>query len=153
MRIKNIALMSIAIGSLCLSSLTLAGDQDTLGKTRLTFTFIVPANKVALADKVFACHAPWMDETHHHTGPAALLSYDVSKSPELSDPCNLKSKSTGNTVYVLNEVYATPAGVEDHYARTPSWNCFDQFVELVNTTKNTRVPSGTIINSSTWGGK
>jgi len=153
MNIKNIALTSIAISSLCLSSLTLAGDQDTLGKTRLTFTFIVPAKSVALADKVFACHATWMTKTHHRTGPMALLSYDVSKMPELTDPVGLKSKPTGKTIYVLNEVYETAAGVEDHFANTSSWECFDQFVGLVKASKVTRVASGSIFNSLTWGGK
>ena len=153
MNFKKIAVTSIAISSLCLSSLALAGNQDTLGKTRLTFTFVVPAKSVALADKVFACHATWMDQTHHHTGPKALLSYDVAKMPELTDPTGLKSKPTGKTIYVLNEVYETVAGVEDHFERTPKWNCYDQFVELVNVSKVTKVSTGNIFNSLTWGGK
>jgi hypothetical protein len=153
MNTKNIALVLIAISSLCLSSLTLAGEHDTLGTTRLTFTFVVPAKSVALADKVFACHAPWMAATHNRTGPTALLSYDVSKMPELTDPVGLKSKPTGKTIYVLNEVYATAAGVEDHFEKTPSWECFDQFVALVKASKVTRVSTGQIFNSLTWGGK
>jgi hypothetical protein len=153
MNIKNAALVSIAVSSMFFSSLTLAGNQDTLGKTRLTFTFIVPAKTVALADKVFACHATWMAKTHHHTGPMALLSYDVSKMPELTDPVGLKSKPTGKTIYVLNEVYETAAGVEDHFANTPKWECYDQLVELVNASKVTRVASASIFNSLTWGGK
>ena len=153
MNVKQIAITSLAVSSLFLTSLALAGDQDTLGKTRLTFTFTVPAKSVALADNVFACHAKWMDQTHHHTGPMALLSYDVSKMPELTDPVGLKSKPTGKTIYVLNEVYETVAGVEDHFAKTPKWECYDQFVELVNASKVTRVATGSIFNSLTWGGK
>ena len=153
MNIKNIAVTSIAISSLFLSSLTLAGNQDTLGKTRLTFTLVVPAKSVALADKVFACHATWMEQTHHHTGPMALLSYDVSKMPELTDPVGLKSKPTGKTIYVLNEVYETTAGVEDHFARTPKWECYDQLLQLIKVSKLTRVAAGSIFNSLTWGGK
>jgi len=149
---KKIALASIAVSALCISSLSLAGDQDTLGKTRLTFTFVVPAKNVKLADEVFACHATWMNETHIHKGPKALLSYDVSKMAELTDPTGLKSKPTGKTIYVLNEVYETVAGVEDHFERTPKWNCYDQFVELVNVSKVTKVSVGNIFNSLTWGG-
>lgn len=144
--------MLMAISSLCLSSLTLAGDQDTMGATRLTFTFVVPAKSVALAEEVFACHAPWMEETHRSfKGSKALLSYDVTKELERKDPTDLKSKPTGKTVYVLNEVYATVDGVEEHLRITPSWKCFDQFVALVKASKTTRVVRGQIFNSSTWG--
>jgi hypothetical protein len=153
MNLKKIAATSLAINLLCLSPLTFAGNQDSMGKTRLTFTFVVPAKSVELADKVFACHATWMAKTHHHSGPMALLSYDVSKMSELTDPVDLKSKPTGKTIYVLNEVYQTAAGVEDHFANTPKWECYDQFVVLVNASKVTKVASASIFKSLTWGGK
>ena len=146
-------LLLISFSALIFSSFTFAGNQDTIGKTRLTFTFTVPAKSVALADKVFACHAGWMDKTHHHTGPMALLSYDVSKMAELTDPTNLQSKPTGKSIYVLNEVYESDAGVVDHFERTPTWDCYDQFVALVKASKTTRVSTGKIFNSLTWSGK
>lgn len=147
---KKILLVLISL----ISINAFAGDQDTMGKTRLTFTLVVPAKSVALADKVFACHATWMAETHHHTGPMALLNYDVSKMAELSDPTGLKSKPTGNTLYVLTEVYESVAGVEDHFMQTPkTWKCFDQFVELLNASKVQKISAAKIFNSLTWDGK
>ena len=85
------------------------------GKIQLTFIIIAPPDQVAEDDRLFASHAPWMTDTHHRSGDKALLTYNVSKAPELSNPMDLSSAPTGNTCYVLSEVYETEAGVADHY--------------------------------------
>ena len=56
-----------------------------------------------------------MESTHHRSGEKALLSYNVSKGPELSNPMDLNSAPTGNTYFVLTEIYETEAGVADHF--------------------------------------
>ena len=38
-----------------------------------------------------------------------------AKAPELSNPMDPASKPTGNTVFILSEVYETGAGVADHF--------------------------------------
>ena len=45
----------------------------------------------------------------------ALLRYSISKGPELENPLDPASAPTGNTVVVLDEVYATPAGIPRHW--------------------------------------
>ena len=45
-----------------------------------------------------------MESTHYRTGEKALLSYNVSKGPELSDP-DPNSAPTGNTCFILSEIY------------------------------------------------
>jgi hypothetical protein len=47
---------------------------------------------------------PFMESTHYRTGEKALLSYNVSKGPELSDP-DPNSAPTGNTCFILSEIY------------------------------------------------
>lgn len=80
------------------------------GNVQLTSIVIVRPEHVAEGDRLFATHAAWMEATHHRTGDKALLSYNVSKGPELSDPMNPDSAPTGNTCYILTEIYETGAG-------------------------------------------
>ena len=66
-----------------------------------------------------------MEATHHRDGTKALLSYNVSKAPELSNPMDLNSAPTGNTCFILTEIYETEAGVADHFQQsTASWKDF-----------------------------
>jgi hypothetical protein len=60
-----------------------------------------------------------MESTHYRDGAKALLSYKVSKAPELSDPMDLNSAPTGNTYFILSEIYESKAGVVDHFEDSP----------------------------------
>jgi len=74
------------------TSQVFAGDQDTMGKTKLTFTIVSPGNLAQEGKQLFLSHATWMKSTHSRSGSKALLSYDVSEMDELSNPTDLKSK-------------------------------------------------------------
>ena len=69
-----------------------------MNEVRFMVTSICPADQAAEGDRLYRSHIDWMKGTHHREGPKALMSYDVSKTPELSDPFDLASKPTGNTV-------------------------------------------------------
>jgi len=56
-----------------------------------------------------------MAQSHYREGEKALLRYNVVKGPELSNPWDPSSDPTGNTCFVLMEVYESEAGVEDHW--------------------------------------
>ena len=71
------------------------------GKTQLTFIIVAPPDQVEEGGRIFKSHAPWMEATHHQGGNNALLSYNVSKAPELSNPMDLSSATTGNTCFIL----------------------------------------------------
>ena len=43
----------------------------------------------------------WMTG-HSRSGDTALLSYRISKGPELSNPVDPNSEPTGNTIFVLS---------------------------------------------------
>ncbi len=100
------------------------------GKTQLSFIFTVPADLVAEGDRIFTSHAAWMESTHYREGELALLLYNVVKGVESSNPLDPSSEPTGNTNFTLTEVYATPAGLEDHWKRgAENWEDFGAFME------------------------
>ena len=117
-------------------------------KIQLTIIIVAPPEQVAEGDRIFRSHAPWMEATHHRTGEKALLCYNVSKGPELSNPMDLNSAPTGNTYFVLTEIYETEAGVADHFQQTTaSWEDFPAIVQWMEKCKVTFVPAASIINS------
>ncbi len=61
------------------------------GKIQLTFVIVAPPDLAEEGDRLFRSHAPWMEATHHREGDKALLSYNVSKAPELSNPMDANS--------------------------------------------------------------
>lgn len=118
------------------------------GKVQLTFVISAPADQVAEGDRLFGTHEPWMASSHHRSGNKALLSYTVSKAPELENPMDASSKPTGNTIFVLTEVYETEAGVADHFEQAQSgWKEFPEVVAWMGKCKLTGTPAAKVINS------
>ena len=83
-------------------------------KVQITAIIIAPPDQVAEGDRYFKSHGSWMESTHHRTGEKALLSYNVSKGPELSNQTDPNSSPTDNTCFVLTEIYESKSGVLDH---------------------------------------
>ena len=122
--------------------------MSTKGKTQLALVIVATPDLVEEGDRIFQSHAPWMEATHHRDGDKALLSYNVSKAPELSNPLDLSSPTTGNTCFILNEIYETEAGVSDHFQQAmASWKDFQPFVDWLGKCKVTAVPSAPIFNA------
>jgi len=120
------------------------------GKTQLLITWVASPDKVAEMDRLVESHGSWMAKTHHREGSNALLSYDLSKGPELQNPLDPSSKNTGNTRYVLSEVYDSPAGIENHWREAQtSWSDFGAMVELLGSC-NVQTLHGGSIAESLW---
>lgn len=118
------------------------------GHIQLTFVITAPPDQVEEGDRLFQSHAPWMEATHHREGEKALLSYNVSKAPELSNPMDPNSPPTGNTCFVLSEIYATEAGVADHFKQAmEGWKEFPALGKWMEKCKITAVPAARIFNS------
>ena len=118
------------------------------GKIQLTFVIVAPPDLVEEGDRLFRSHAPWMEATHHRQGEKTLLSYNVSKAPELSNPMDPKSAPTGNTCFILSEIYETEAGVADHFQQAEaSWKDFPVLSKWLAKCKVTAVPAARIFNS------
>ena len=86
-----------------------------LGKTQLTYVISAPPDQIAEGDRIFGSHDPYMESSHHRSGDKALLTYNVSKAPELTNPLDTSSAPTGNTIFVLHEIHETEAGVTNHF--------------------------------------
>jgi hypothetical protein len=89
-----------------------------------------------------------MEATHYRTGEKALLSYNVSKGPEFSNPMDLNSAPTGNTYFVLTEIYESKAGVLDHFEQTfGTWGDHQEMFKWMEKCKTTFVSAASIFNS------
>jgi hypothetical protein len=117
------------------------------GKFQLSFVITAPPDLVQEGDRLFQSHVPWMKATHHRTGEKALLSYTVSKAPERSNPMDAASAPTGNTCFILTEIYETEAGIADHFQQTASWKDFPALGNWLAKCKVTGVPAAPIVNS------
>ena len=118
------------------------------GKIQLTILIVAPPDQVEEGDRIFGTHGPWMESTHHRDGDKALLSYNVSKAPEMSNPMDPNAAPTGNTVYVLNEIYETEAGVADHMQQAEaSWQDFPALGKWLENCTVTGVAAAPIMNS------
>jgi hypothetical protein len=118
------------------------------GKTQLLMTWVASPDKVSEVDRLVESHGSFMAKTHDRDGSNALLSYDLSKGPELENPLDPSSRSTGSTRYVLSEVYSSPAGIEDHWRLTQeSWSDFGAMVEMLASCETQTLHCGSIAQS------
>ena len=117
------------------------------GASHLVIMFTVGPDDVAEGDRIFASHGEWM-KGHAREGDEALLDYSVSKGPELSNPMDPASAPTGNTCFVLTEVYETPAGAIDHFKQAAeNWEEFPALGKWLERCRVTAVPAASIFNS------
>ncbi len=118
------------------------------GKTQLLITWVASPDKVPEMDRLVESHGSFMAKTHDRDGSNALRSYDLSKGPELENPLDPSSKSTGNTRYVLSEVYDSPAGTENHWRLSQeSWSDFEAMVQILAACNPQTLHSGSIAES------
>lgn len=119
--------------------------MSNLGKTQIIIMWTVGPDDVAEADRLFASHAEWM-KGHPREGDAALLSYSISKGPELSNPMDPTSDPTGNTIFVLDEIYESPAGVPRHWQDAmDNWQDLGAIMEISSRGTVTTLHSGTVV--------
>jgi hypothetical protein len=118
-----------------------------MGKTHIIIMWTVGPDDVAEWDRIFASHAEWMTG-HPREGDAALLSYTISKGPELANPLDPNSEPTGNTIYVLDEYYESPAGVPRHWEDAiANWGDLNAIVEASGRATVATLHSGTVVQA------
>jgi hypothetical protein len=120
------------------------------GNIMFSMTFIVGPENKAEGETFLASHAKWMEKSHHKVGELALLSYNIAKSPEYTNPMDPTSAPTGNTIYTLCEVYKNPEGLADHWKQTQAnWADFGAMVAWSGKVKTT-ILHGSPIEYSLW---
>jgi hypothetical protein len=118
-----------------------------MGKTHIIIMWTVGADDVAEGDRIFASHGEWM-KGHPREGDEALLSSTISKGPELSNPLDPTSAPTGKTIYVLDEYYASPAGVPRHWKDAmDNWKDIGAIVEWSAKGTVATLHSGTVVQA------
>lgn len=118
------------------------------GNLQFTMIFTTSPENVSEGDQIFRSHAAWMERTHHKSGDKALLIYDLSKTPEMKDPMDPDSGTTGNTLFIISEVYASPAGLQDHWQQAAeNWEDFDRMKAWMSKGKITLVNGANIVHS------
>ena len=118
------------------------------GNLQFLVVISAPPEHAAEGDRIFKSHAGWMGKTHYKDGNKALFTYDVSKTAEMENPMDPNSKPTGNTVFVLSEVYKEPAGLQDHWQQAQeNWTDFSGMLDWLGKCKVTMVNGSNIIHS------
>ena len=85
---------------------------------------------------------------HSREGDVALRSYSISKGPELSNPLDPNSEPTGNTIFVLDEIYESPAGVARHWQDAmDNWQDIGAVVEWSGKGTVATLHSGTVVQA------
>jgi hypothetical protein len=122
--------------------------MSEMGKTQIVIMWTVGPDDVDTGDRLFESHSKWMTG-HPRKGDTALRSYSISKGPELSNPVDPNSSPTGDTIFVLDEVYESPAGVVEHWKQAvETWQDLDTFMDWTAKGKNVcTLHSGTVVQS------
>lgn len=116
----------------------------------ITMMFIAGPENNAEGERIFASHAKWMEKSHHKDGELELLSYNVAKGPEFSNPLDTASTPTGNTIYTVCEIYKNPAGLADHWKQgEENWTDFGALMDWVGKVKFS-IMHGTPVEHSLW---
>jgi len=119
---------------------------SNLGKTQITIIFTAPSDLEAEGDRIWASHGAWMERTHHREGELALLRYNIVKGPELENPLDPTSAPTGNTMFVLDEMYENQSGLDDHWKQAgESWKDLGALVEWAGKCKVVTSHGGKVI--------
>lgn len=119
---------------------------SNIGKTQITIIFIAPPDLEAEGDRIFTSHAAWMERTHHRDGDLELIRYNIVKGPELENPLDPTSAPTGNVMFVLDELYETQAGLDDHWKQAAeSWEDLGAIVEWAGKCKVVTSHGGKVI--------
>jgi hypothetical protein len=117
------------------------------GRTNIVVMWTAGPDEVAEGDRIFESHVKWMTG-HPREGDTALLSYMISKGPELANPLDPNSAETGNTIFVLSEIYQTPAGVPEHWRQAiESWADLPAFMEWSTRCGASTLHSGTVVQA------
>ena len=86
-------------------------------------------------------------ETHARDGDKSLLSYNIPKGPETSNPLDPSSEPTGNTCYALNDVYESQAGVDDHWQQAQNGEHFGDLLAWASKCKVTTLHGSPVVRS------
>ncbi|MCG7587630.1 hypothetical protein [Photobacterium sp. OFAV2-7] len=117
-------------------------------KVMIAMQVIASADNVAEGERLFASHAKFMEETHHKDGELAMLSYNIASSPEYVNPLAPELVPTGNTIFLMIEVYENEKGVAEHWRLgQQEWKDFPSMMEWLDKCDMTILHGSKIVHS------
>lgn len=120
------------------------------GKILFSMTCVAGPDAAAEGKRLLASHAEWVARTHHREGELELLSYNNTQAPEFSNALDPSSAPTGNTIFMICEVYQNPEGLADHWKQAmESWADFGAMMNWA-TQNNARALHGPAIEHALW---
>ena len=89
--------------------------------------------EAASVEEVFRKHAAWMTDFYSeaNNGSEHLLNAYFTKAPEFKDPTDPSKGETGNTLFTINEQFASMESVQRHVENASKNDYFPDFAKLL----------------------
>ena len=97
----------------------------------INLSYAVPNDKAAEVENIFSTHGKWMTE-FYSDGTDHLLNAYFTKAPEFKDPTDPSKGETGNTLFTINEQFASMESVQRHVENASKNHYFPDFVKLLD---------------------
>ena len=89
------------------------------------------SDKAAEVENIFSTHGKWMTE-FYSDGTDHLLNAYFTKAPEFKDPTDPSKGETGNTLFTINEQFASMESVQRHVENASKNDYFPDFAKLLD---------------------
>ena len=96
----------------------------------INLSYAVPNDKAAEVENIFSTHGKWMTE-FYSDGIDHLLNAYFTKAPEFKDPTDPSKGETGNTLFTINEQFASMESVQRHVENASKNDYFPDFAKLL----------------------
>ena len=107
----------------------LKGEKMT-DRVCINLSYAVPNDKAAEVENIFSTHGKWMTE-FYSDGTDHLLNAYFTKAPEFKDPTDPSKGETGNTLFTINEQFASMESVQRHVENASKNDYFPDFAKLL----------------------
>jgi len=122
--------------------------MSNLGKVMISMQVIAKPEQAEEGKRLFESHAKFMKETHYQEGEFKMISYDIAHGPEFIDPISSDLIPTGNTIFLMVEIYENEKGVEEHWRLGQTeWKDFGQMMEWLKKCNMTILHGSKVIQS------
>ena len=122
--------------------------MSNLGKIMISMQVIAGPEEAEEGKRLFASHAEFMESTHHQEGEFKMISYNIAAGPEFVDPLAHELIPTGNTIFLMVELYETEKGVAEHWRLGQTeWQEFPQMMEWLKKCDMTILHGSKVIQS------
>lgn len=122
--------------------------MSNIGKVMTSMQVIAGPDEAAEGKRLFASHAEFMKKTHYKEGKLALLFYNIANGPEYVDPLAPELVTTGNTIFLMVEIYETNEGLAEHWRLgTEEWKDLEEMMAWLKKCNMTILHGSKVVHS------